>query len=100
MQMISDTFSQVFCFLPAIILFTKITPHNVEATIFATLSGAFNFGSGVGGPLLGSLLCKIYGVDANHLDRFGILIQIQIVAILLSFLFITLVPTNAEIHER
>jgi hypothetical protein len=96
---ISDTMSLAFSFLPTVVLFTKITPHHIEATIFATLTGAFNFSTGVGGPLLGSLFCKIVGVDSAHLDRFYILVLIQIGAIIMTFLYIYLVPKNSEVEE-
>lgn len=53
----SQTMSLAFSYLPIVVLFTKITPHNVEATIFALLTGGFNFATSVGGPLVGSFFC-------------------------------------------
>jgi hypothetical protein len=42
-NVISDTLSLAFSYLPTVVLFTKITPFSVEATVFATLTGAYNF---------------------------------------------------------
>ncbi len=63
-RIVSDTLGLAFSFLPTVVLFTKITPHYVEATVFATLTGAFNFSVSVGGPLLGSFFCKLVGVNS------------------------------------
>ena len=95
---VSDTMSLAFSFLPTVVLFTKITPHKVEATVFACLTGAFNFSNGVGGPLLGSIVCKAFGVDSQHLDRYYELILVQIFAVALTFFYIKLVPKNEDIE--
>lgn len=98
-RIVSDTLSLAFSFLPTVVLFTKITPHYVEATVFAMLTGAFNFSVSVGGPMLGSFLCRMVGVNSENLDGYYILLTIQTVAILFTFLYIFLVPTRAEIFE-
>ena len=38
-NILQDTMNLALNFLPSVVLFTKITPFNVEATLFATLSG-------------------------------------------------------------
>jgi len=38
-NIMQDTMNLALNFLPSVVLFTKITPFNVEATLFATLSG-------------------------------------------------------------
>lgn len=63
-RIVSDTLALAFSYLPTVVLFTKITPKYIEATVFATLTGAFNFSSSVGGPLLGSFLCRLIGVNS------------------------------------
>lgn len=98
-NIISDTLSLAFSYLPTVVLFTKITPFSVEATVFATLTGAYNFASSVGGPLLGSFFCHLVGVNSEHLDKYYILIVIQIIATCFTFLYIWFVPTKAEIIE-
>ncbi|CDW82904.1 folate-biopterin transporter family [Stylonychia lemnae] len=85
--------------LPTVVIFTQITPHHIEATIFATLTGAFNFSQSVGAPLLGSVFCKIVGVTSDDLSGYSKLLLIQIAAICLTFFYINLVPTRKEIDE-
>lgn len=67
---VSDTLGLAFSFLPTVVLFTKITPHYVEATVFATLTGAFNFSVSVGGPMLGSFFCRLVGVNSENLTGY------------------------------
>jgi hypothetical protein len=47
-SIISDTMSLAFSFLPTLVLFTKITPNHIEASVFALLTGVFNFSNNVG----------------------------------------------------
>ena len=57
-QLLTDTMSLACNLLNSVVLFTHITPHRIEGTVFALLSGAQSFSIGVGGPLLGSMLCS------------------------------------------
>lgn len=75
-RIVSDTLGLAFSYLPTVVLFTKITPHYVEATVFATLTGAFNFSVGVGGPMLGSFFCRMVGVNSENLSGYYILLII------------------------
>lgn len=92
--------SLAFSFLPVLVLFTKITPHGVEASVFAMLTGLFNFSSGVGGPMFGSFLCKLFGVTTEKMDDYYKLILVQMLCISMSFFIIKLVPTKREIEEK
>lgn len=67
---------RTFNYLPFLVLFTKLTPHRVETTVLAFLTGAHNFSATVGSPLLGSLLGTIVGVNDKELDDYYILIII------------------------
>ncbi|CDW84495.1 UNKNOWN [Stylonychia lemnae] len=98
-NIIQDTMNLALNFLPSVVLFTKITPFNIEATLFATLSGIQSFAQNVGGPLFGSILCKYFGVTNENFDKYHVLVMIQIGAIILSFLFIWFVPTKKEIQK-
>lgn len=97
--MISDTLALAFSFLPTVVLFTKITPRYIEATVFAFLTGAFNFSNSVGGPLLGSFFCRFIGVNSSNLGDYYKLLIIQLVAVMFTFLYIGLVPKRKEILE-
>lgn len=65
-----------FNYLPFLVLFTKMTPHKVEATVLAFLTGAHNFASLFGSPMLGSMLGRIVGVKQKKLDDYDLLIII------------------------
>jgi len=69
-RLFSDTLALSFSLLPTVVIMTQITPHHVEATVFATLTGAFNFSNSVGGPLLGSYFCKLFGVTSEDLSGY------------------------------
>jgi hypothetical protein len=63
--------SQSLSLLPTLVLFTKVTPNLIEASIFALLAGVSNFSDGVASPLIGSVICKLMGVDGDHLDKYS-----------------------------
>jgi hypothetical protein len=96
---ISDTMSLAFSFLPTLVLFSKITPLHIEATVFAMLTGIFNFVNNVGGPLLGSFFTRYVGIDGDHLDKYYILLLIQLGTVIISFFYIWLIPLRSEINE-
>jgi membrane protein DedA with SNARE-associated domain len=97
LSIFGETTALAFTLLPTLVLFAKITPHHIEATVFALLTGTYNLANNVGSPLIGSFFCKWYGVDSNHLDKYSDLIIIQIVAVCFGFLYIFLVPKRKEI---
>jgi len=98
-SMLSGTFALAFSFLPTLVLFTKITPNHIEASMFALFTGVFNFSGNVAGPLVGSYVCKAMGVDSDHLDKMSSLLLIQMACLVVSFSYIFLVPRNSELNE-
>jgi hypothetical protein len=54
--------------VPTMALFAKLTPVHVEASVFAFLTGIFNFQSTVLGPMMGTFYSKIFGVTTENLD--------------------------------
>ena len=75
-SLVSDTMSLAFSLLPMLVLFTKVTPNYIEASVFALLTGISNFSGGVVSPLIGSIICRWFGVDSDHLDKYSTLIWI------------------------
>lgn len=72
-----DTLSLAFSQLPTLVLFAKITPHHIEATVFAVLTGVFNLANFVIAPNIGVVVNKWFvGVTSQHLDRYYILVMI------------------------
>ena len=58
--MFLEALSMSFFDLPIMVLFAKITPKNIEGTVFALLTGLINLGSGVLSPLTGSIIDDLF----------------------------------------
>ena len=70
-SVITDTLSTAFNQMPVLVLFAKITPPNIEATVFALFTGIFNLSSIVISPNVGILLNKLFvGVTLDNLDLY------------------------------
>jgi len=52
-SLITDTLSTAFSQLPVLVLFAKITPKNIEATVFALFTGVLNLSAIVISPNVG-----------------------------------------------
>ena len=55
----TDTLLLAFTQLPTLVLFARLTPDHIEATLFAVLTGVFNFVNSVLSPSVGVLLNKL-----------------------------------------
>jgi hypothetical protein len=81
--------------LPCLALFAKITPHGIEGTIFAFLTGSWNFADGVISPMVGAQLNKIFGqVTAKDLHNYNRLTLIAFLCSFLGFIILPLIPTK------
>lgn len=59
-SIVTDTLGLAFSMLPMLVLFAKITPKNIEATVFAMLTGVFNLSNSVLSPMMGVLVNKLF----------------------------------------
>ncbi len=67
-SLITDTLSTAFSQLPVLVLFAKITPKNIEATVFAFFTGVLNLSAIVISPNIGILVNNLFvGVTLNSL---------------------------------
>ena len=101
-SMFLEALSMSFFDLPIMVLFAKITPKNIEGTVFALLTGLINLGSGVLSPLTGSIIDDLFvHVTRENLtnDNMVILAWIETVMALLPNLFILLIPTRKMVLE-
>ena len=74
---VTDTLSMAFSQFPSMVLFAKVTPKYIEATVFALLTGCSNLSNSVISPLLGNLINDFFvGVNRENLDHFSVLIKI------------------------
>ena len=81
-------------------LFAKITPGNIEGTIFALLTGTTNFSNYVLSPLIGAWINSHFispPVTANDLSSYFKLCLIVLVTGPFGFFIIRLVPNRKDI---
>jgi hypothetical protein len=55
-SVITDTLSPAFSTMPLLVLYAKITPHHIEATVFAFITGVNNFSMTVLSPMMGAFI--------------------------------------------
>jgi len=92
--------SLALCVLPSLALFARITPAGVEATVFAFLTGIWNFSDGVVGPVVGALVNKkLVGVTASDLSSYYKLALITFLSSFLGFLILPLIPLQTDIER-
>jgi len=98
---VTDTLLLAFTQLPTLVLFVKITPAHIEATVFAVLTGVFNFVNTVLSPNVGVLLNKWFvGVSSDHLEKYYILALISLSLTLTPLLFIRWIPSKSEVETQ
>ena len=70
---LTDTVTSIlvdaFTRLPAMVLFAKLTPHNIESSMFALVTGVMNFCNGFMSKQLGVLINKSVGVTNSNLNE-------------------------------
>ena len=83
-----------FGFLIPYVLISKITPSHVEATVFAFAASIINSTFGLGRTMatLWNKLCRFH-VDAEDMDNLPKLLVLQICLILVTLLFVPLIPS-------
>lgn len=92
--------SLAFCVLPSLALFAKITPPGIEGTIFAFLTGIWNFSDGVISPLIGTIVNDKYAhVTANDLTNYYKLMIVTFISSFLGFFLLGMIPLEADIER-
>ena len=88
--------------LPTLVLFQKMTPMNVEATMMAFSASVVNMSNGLMGSLTGYILNKyFFQVTKENLhERYYIIPIIQIFCCFYELVIIRLIPTNEEIKDE
>jgi len=86
--------------LPSLALFAKITPPGIEGTMFAFLTGTWNFADGVLSPLVGAWLNKNFaGVTADNLRNYPRLCLFAFLCSFLGLLILPLIPMKKDIDR-
>lgn len=86
--------------LPCLALFAKITPPGIEGTIFAFLTGSWNFADGVLSPMVGTEINNLFGhVTQKDLTNYPRLKLIAFVCSFIGFTILPLIPLNKDIDK-
>jgi Na+/melibiose symporter-like transporter len=97
-SIITDTLSTAFSQLPVLVLFAKITPKNIEATVFALFTGVLNLSAIVIAPNVGIIINKTFvGVTLASLDNYYKLVFIQLILSVFPLFLLFLIPMRDEI---
>jgi len=76
-SVITDTLALAFSNMPLLVLFAKVTPPHIEATVFAFLTSVSNFSNTVMSPLMGAIINDFFvGVTLDNLEDFYLLVVI------------------------
>ena len=74
---VTDTLAMSFSMMPTMVLFAKITPKHIEATVFALLIGCSNLSFAVLSPMVGSLLNDSFVyVTQENMENMDILVKL------------------------
>lgn len=95
-----EALSMSFFDLPIMVLFAKITPKNIEGTVFALLTGLINMANGVLSPLSGSVINDLFvevTMDNLTSDNMSYLAWIETFMALLPLLFMWLIPLRKDV---
>ena len=88
-----------FINMPSLVVQTKITPKNVEATIYSMFRTISNLTSDFISPMIGGIIASSFHVSTKTFKHMTSILVVQFILSLIPILFIWLLPTNDEITE-
>ena len=94
---VTDTLYNAFTTLPAMVLFAKLVPDNIESSMFALLTGITNLANLFLSKELGVFINKFVGVNDSNLDMLWKLYAIQAGCCFLPIMFIWLLPNRDQV---
>lgn len=110
---VSGTVLDAFIFamtqLPCLVLFQKLAPDHVEATMMALSASVCNLSEGLMANLSGVFVNKSFvgltqadfeGATQGTVTRYHLLVSIGFISCLYEFLIIPLIPLKTEIQEE
>jgi len=96
---IGSIIDMYFSRMPMLIIFTHITPLDIEATFFAALSALFNISMSLS-DILASVIMYSTGINDSHSQFIWVLIVISMALGFLSLVFILFLPKSVEVTEN
>jgi hypothetical protein len=96
---VSEILTDAFKTMPAMVLFAKLMPKNVESSMFGLIAGILNFSNGFLSKQLGLLLNKGVGVTNSNLNDLWKLYSIMTVCCFLPLFFVSLLPSVEAVRK-
>lgn len=98
---VTDTLYSAYTTLPAMVLFAKLIPDNVESSMFAMLTGLLNFSNLFASKEIGIFFNNFIGIyyteTENNLDLIWQLYVIQACCCVLPLFFVSILPSKDEV---
>lgn len=94
---VTDTLQNAIRLLSGNVLFAKLIPANIEASMFSILTGLINFCNFFLAKQLGNFFNIFVGVTEDNLEDLWILEAIMVVCALIPLFFLWLVPRRKEV---
>ena len=85
--------------LPMTIMMTYVVPKNIEASMFALITGALTFSTDWGGDMIGALLCEVFDITEDNMSKFDKVLMIRIACVAICIVLTRILPTNQEIYD-
>ena len=95
----TTTLIKALLVLPPLIVIAKLVPKNVETTMFAFATTITMGAEQFGGRFVTLILNAFVGVSQDKMDKFWVLIVMQIALNLIPLTYIGLVPLHEEVRE-
>ena len=96
---VSEILYMLFITLPSQVLFAKMIPSNIEASMFSITTGITNFGNLFMARQVGNGINLFFDVERENLDELWKLYVVQCGCSLLPLLFLCLIPSRKQIAE-
>lgn len=99
-DVITNALNTAFQLLPLLSMFAKIIPKNIEGTMFAFLTGAWNLDQSVLAPMMGSLInAQFVGVNKDDQSGYSTLCLISLICSIFNFALLPLVALRKDIRK-
>ena len=96
--LVTTTLVLSFINMPLNVLYTKITPPKIEATVFAFITSANNLAFNFLSSMTGAMINDYYvGVTNENMDNYYILVLIGLASSVISIFLIPLIPSEKDI---
>lgn len=99
-HVLSYPLMMAFSVLPSLVLFQKLTPDHVEATMMAFYASVVNTSNSMLGEMTGVWVNeKFIGVSKDNMDRYIYVWYVGVATMIVQIFFIRLIPVQADVDR-